>query len=52
MRTIKTNISFIQSIMIIMLSTGLLNHALSFPSYWTRQNVTHGFQFCLRLYVR
>ncbi|OMD35159.1 endospore germination permease [Paenibacillus sp. RS8] len=31
MRTIKTKISFIQSIMIIMLSTGLLNHVIIIP---------------------
>lgn len=31
MRKIKTNISFIQSVMIIMLSTGLLNHVILIP---------------------
>lgn len=31
MRKIKTNITFIQSIMIIMLSTGLLNHVIIIP---------------------
>ncbi|WP_313639970.1 GerAB/ArcD/ProY family transporter, partial [Paenibacillus sp.] len=31
MRKIKTNISFIQSVMIIMLSTGLLNHVIIIP---------------------
>ncbi|NIK78581.1 spore germination protein (amino acid permease) [Paenibacillus castaneae] len=31
MRKIKTNISFIQSVMMIMLSTGLLNHVIIIP---------------------